>query len=70
MDGVLGPSLDVGAPENVAVDGEAFDDDPGQVARYGQGVVESYRQARVFSAPSHFPGLGSASQAVEPCGPV
>jgi beta-N-acetylhexosaminidase len=65
VDGVLAPSLDVGEAENPAVGARAFSPDPGQVARYGQAAVAAYRDTRVFSAPGHFPGLGSGSQPVE-----
>jgi beta-N-acetylhexosaminidase len=65
VDGVLAPTLDVGEAENPAVGARAFRPDPGQVARYGQAAVRAYRDAHVFSAPSHFPGLGSGSQPVE-----
>lgn len=65
VDGVLAPTLDVGEAENPAVGARAFSPDPGQVARYGQAAVAAYRDAHVFSAPSHFPGLGSGSQPVE-----
>jgi beta-N-acetylhexosaminidase len=65
VDGVLAPTLDVGEAENPAVGARAFSPDPGRVARYGQAAVRAYRDGHVFSAPSHFPGLGSGSQPVE-----
>jgi beta-N-acetylhexosaminidase len=65
VDGVLAPTLDVGEAENPAVGARASSPDPGQVARYAQAAVAAYRDAHVFSAPGHFPGLGSGSQPVE-----
>lgn len=65
VNGVLGPVLDVGADDNVAVGGRAFSDDPAEVAGYAQRTIAAYRRERVFSAPAHFPGLGSANQSAE-----
>jgi len=65
VNGVLGPVLDVGADDNVAVGARAFSDDPAEVASYAQSTIAAYRRGRVFSAPAHFPGLGSASQAAD-----
>ncbi|MGI8749240.1 MAG: glycoside hydrolase family 3 N-terminal domain-containing protein [Thermoleophilaceae bacterium] len=62
VNGVLGPVLDVGAADNVAVGARAFSDDADEVAGYAQRTIAAYRRERVFSAPAHFPGLGSASQ--------
>jgi beta-N-acetylhexosaminidase len=62
VNGVLGPVLDVGAGDNVAVGGRAFSDEAEEVTGYAQRTIAAYRRQRLFSAPAHFPGLGSASQ--------
>lgn len=64
VNGVLAPVLDVGPPDGAAVGALAFSDRAPDVARYAEVVTASYRQAKVFAAAGHFPGLGSASQPV------
>ena len=64
VNGVLAPILDVGPPDGVAVGALAFSDRAPDVARYAELVTVGYRQAKVFAAAGHFPGLGSASQPV------
>ena len=65
ISGVLAPVVDVGLPEGAAVGARAFSDEPAKVADYARAVVTAYRRKRVFSAASHFPGLGTGSQATE-----
>ena len=65
LTGVLAPVVDVGVPEGAAVGARAFSDEPARVADYAREVVTAYRRKRVFSAASHFPGLGTASQSTE-----
>ena len=62
VNGVLGPVVDVAPGADSAVGPRAYSDEPDAVAAYAAAVVEAYRSAGVFSAPRHFPGLGSASQ--------
>ena len=64
MNGVLAPVLDIGPPDGAAVGALAFSDRAPDVARYAALVTVGYRQAKVFAAAGHFPGLGSASQPV------
>ena len=65
ISGVLAPVVDVGIPEGAGVGARAFSDEPARVADYAREVVSAYRRKRVFSAASHFPGLGTASQSTE-----
>ncbi len=65
VDGVLGPVLDVAPDDNVAVGARAYSDDAAEVAAYARRTAAAYRSERVFSAPSHFPGLGSATQSAQ-----
>ena len=66
VNGVLGPVLDVGASVTGSVLGtRVFSDEPEQVARYAAETVRAYRAERVFSAVSHFPGLGATDQSTE-----
>ena len=65
INGVLGPVVDVGLPEDLAIGARAFSDDSELVASYAKALVESYRDARLFAAVKHFPGLGAASQSTE-----
>ena len=65
INGVLGPVVDVGLPQELAVGARAFSDDPELVASYASALVETYRTTRVFAAVKHFPGLGSASQSTQ-----
>ena len=60
--GVLGPDIDVGAPEDPAVGPLAYSDDPAEVSAFADAAVRAYRRAGVFAAVGHFPGLGAASQ--------
>lgn len=62
VNGVLGPDLDVGPDDNVAVGALAYSENAGEVAGYAESVIGAYRTQRLFSAPAHFPGLGSGSQ--------
>jgi len=59
---VLGPVVDVAPGAQAAVGPRAYSDEPEAVAAYATSVVEAYRNASVFAAVRHFPGLGSASQ--------
>jgi len=65
INGVLGPVVDVGLPQELAIGARAFSDDPELVASYASALAETYRDTRVFAAVKHFPGLGSASQSTE-----
>jgi beta-N-acetylhexosaminidase len=65
LNGVLGPVLDVGPDDGGSVGARAFSDEPPRVAEYGKAVVGAYRSRRMLSAPEHFPGVGTASQASE-----
>ena len=62
LNGVLGPTIDVGAADGVAVGGRAFSDDPRDVADYAEAAVDAYRGASLLSAPGHFPGLGAGTE--------
>jgi beta-N-acetylhexosaminidase len=62
LSGVLGPVLDIGPPDGVAVGARAFSDDPGDVADYARSVVDAYRGRSMLTAAAHFPGLGSGTQ--------
>ena len=63
--GVLGPSIDVGVESGPALAGRVFSDDPEQVTSFAHATVSAYRRGFVISAPSHFPGLGSANISTE-----
>lgn len=65
VNGLLAPVVDVGLVEDVAIGARAFSDDPELVASYARTLVQTYREAGVFAAVKHFPGLGSASQSPE-----
>ena len=62
LDGLLGPTVDVGPPEGVAVGGRSFSDDPRDVADYAKAVIDAYRAASLLTAPGHFPGIGSGTE--------
>lgn len=62
LNGVLGPVVDVGLAQELALGARAFSDDPELVASYAAALVGAYRDAKVLAAVKHFPGLGSASQ--------
>ncbi len=62
LSGVLGPTIDVGPADGVAVGARAFSDDPRDVADYAEAVVDAYRGASLLTAPGHFPGLGSGTE--------
>lgn len=64
VNGLLAPVLDVGPPDGAAVGALAFSEDAGEVSRYAARVTVAYREAKLFAAAGHFPGLGSASQPV------
>ena len=63
--GLLGPVVDVGLETDPAPGPRAFSDDPALVAGFADATVAAYRQARLFAAVKHFPGLGTASQPTE-----
>lgn len=65
LNGVLAPDLDVGAGGADPLGPRAFSDNPHQVAAYGAAVVSAFRRARVLTAPSHFPGIGAASESTD-----
>jgi beta-N-acetylhexosaminidase len=62
LSGVLGPVIDIGPPEGLAVGERAFSADPRDVADYARAVVGVYRAQSLLTAPGHFPGLGSGSE--------
>jgi len=64
VNGVFAPTLDIGPPDGAAVGALAFSDRGDEVSRFAARVTVAYREAKVFAAAGHFPGLGSASQAV------
>jgi beta-N-acetylhexosaminidase len=65
LNGVLAPDADVGASDPDALGPRAYSDDPAEVSRYAAAVVGAYRRAGMLSAPSHFPGIGAASQTTD-----
>ena len=65
INGILGPVIDVGLPQDRAIGARAFSDDAELVESYASALVQTYRDTRVFAAVEHFPGLGSASQSTE-----
>ncbi|HEV7846065.1 MAG TPA: glycoside hydrolase family 3 N-terminal domain-containing protein [Thermoleophilaceae bacterium] len=66
VNGVLGPVLDVGGGETGSVLGaRVYSDDPAVVAAYAKATIPAYRAEKVFSAATHFPGLGAADQSTE-----
>jgi beta-N-acetylhexosaminidase len=62
LNGVLAPDIDVGASAPDPLGPRAYSDDTGEVSHYAAAVVSAFRGARMLSAPSHFPGIGAASQ--------
>lgn len=62
VNGVLGPVIDVGLPQELALGARAFSDDTAQVSAYAKALVGTYRDTGLFAAVKHFPGLGTASQ--------
>ena len=62
LSGVLGPVVDVGPPDGLAVGARAFSDDPRDVADYAKAVIGTYRAESLLTAPGHFPGLGSGTE--------
>ena len=65
VNGVLGPSLDVGVQGGSALGNETYSDDPAEVSAFADAVLRAYSDAGVFAAASHFPGLGSADQSTD-----
>lgn len=65
LNGVLGPVVDVGLAQELALGARAFSDDPELVASYAAALVRAYRDAKVLAAVKHFPGLGSAAQSTQ-----
>lgn len=63
--GVLAPAIDVGTEFGGAFGKRLFSDDPELVSRYATATLRAYRDAGMFAAPKHFPGLGGASQSPE-----
>ena len=57
----LAPVADMGGIDS-AVAGRAFAGDPQTAAQMTAGALRGCAQARIACAPSHFPGLGAASQ--------
>jgi beta-N-acetylhexosaminidase len=62
LNGVLGPVIDVGPPDGLAVGERAFSADPRDVADYARAVISTYRAQSLLTAPGHFPGIGSGSE--------
>ena len=65
LNGVLAPTVDVGAGGGDSLGPRAFSDDPVDVSRYGAAVVSAFRGAGMLSAPGHFPGIGAAAQSTD-----
>ena len=65
LTGLLAPVIDVGLETDPALGPRAFSDDPALVAGFAEATVAAYREAEIFSAVKHFPGLGTASQPTE-----
>ena len=65
VNGVLGPVVDVGQESGSALGARLYSDEPEEVAAYAEATVAAYRAKHVFSAVSHFPGLGAADQSTE-----
>jgi beta-N-acetylhexosaminidase len=66
INAVLGPVVDVGSSESgSALGSRVYSDDPEEVATYADSVVRAYRAEHVFSAASHFPGLGATDQSTQ-----
>jgi beta-N-acetylhexosaminidase len=65
LNGILGPTVDVGLQTGSALGARVYSDDPEQVARFARATVRALRRARLFSAAGHFPGLGGADQSTE-----
>ncbi|MFL5782766.1 MAG: glycoside hydrolase family 3 N-terminal domain-containing protein [Thermoleophilaceae bacterium] len=65
LNGVLAPDVDVGAGGADQLGPRAFSDDPHEVSAYGAAVVSAFRKARMLTAPSHFPGIGAATESTD-----
>jgi beta-N-acetylhexosaminidase len=65
VNGVLGPVVDVGLESGSALGARLYSDNPDEVAAYADATVTAYRKRHVFSAVTHFPGLGAADQSTE-----
>jgi beta-N-acetylhexosaminidase len=65
LNGVLGPVVDVGLESGSALGARLYSDNPEGVAAYADATVTAYRKQHVFSAVTHFPGLGAADQSTE-----
>jgi beta-N-acetylhexosaminidase len=66
INGVLGPVVDVGSSETgSALGSRVYSDAPEEVGAYADAVVRAYRAERMFSAASHFPGLGATDQSTQ-----
>jgi beta-N-acetylhexosaminidase len=65
LNGVLGPVIDVGQESGSALGARLYSDNPEEVAAYADATVTAYRKEHVFSAVTHFPGLGAADQSTE-----
>jgi beta-N-acetylhexosaminidase len=63
--GVLGPVLDIGVEGGSPLGSRVYSDDPEEVAGFADAVISAYREQRLFSAVSHFPGLGAADRSTE-----
>jgi beta-N-acetylhexosaminidase len=65
LNGILGPTVDVGLQTGSALGARVYSDDPEEVARFAGATVRALRRGRLFSAAGHFPGLGGADQSTE-----
>jgi beta-N-acetylhexosaminidase len=65
LNGILGPTVDVGLQTGSALGARVYSDDPEQVARFAGATVRALHRGRMFSAAGHFPGLGGADQSTE-----
>jgi beta-N-acetylhexosaminidase len=65
VNGVLGPVVDVGQESGSALGARLYSDNPDEVSAYADATVRAYRAQHVFSAVTHFPGIGAADQSTE-----
>jgi beta-N-acetylhexosaminidase len=65
ISGVLGPSVDVSPESGSPLGALSYSDDPEEVSAFADATVHAYRQAHLFSAAEHFPGLGTADRLAE-----
>jgi beta-N-acetylhexosaminidase len=57
--------VDVGQESGSSLGARLYSDNPEEVSAYADATVRAYRGQHVFSAVTHFPGLGAADQSTE-----